>query len=279
MSVVPVGVPDYSGCLWPVDPACQTAEWDALDGDVQIRALSLASSTLRRLTGYRVGGCPITVRPVQAKGACWIPMRASVPVPGVMLPGQNIHGEWVNTVDPGYTTDCEIALPAPVGMVEVVRVDGVEIPYADYQIDDGNLLVWMGDGDCPWPQTQDLSLPDTEPDTFSVTYWNSYPVDSVGAYAAGILALEFAKACTGTKCRLPANVISLSRSGVTYEIQGGSFPGGFTGIREVDTYIATWNPRGLVQDAAIWTPGQHRPRRNTGGAPIAPGRIYDGGHP
>ena len=31
--------------------------------EVQDRAPGLASATLRRLTGYRVGGCPITVRP------------------------------------------------------------------------------------------------------------------------------------------------------------------------------------------------------------------------
>ena len=58
-----------SGCPWPVDPACLGEKWDELDPEVQERATGLASATLRRLTGYRVGGCPVTVRPCKASCA------------------------------------------------------------------------------------------------------------------------------------------------------------------------------------------------------------------
>ena len=71
-----------------------------------------------------------------------------------------------------------------------------------------------------------MTLADTEPDTFSVTYLNGYPVDGLGAYAAGVLAMEFAKACTGGKCRLPAGVTSVARQGVSLQIATGAFPAG-----------------------------------------------------
>ncbi len=279
MSVAPVEIPEYGGCLWPIDPACKTADWNSLDEDVKLRALALASSTLRRLTGYRVGGCPILLRPIPDREICWIPYDG-LRVPGApFLPTQNINGQWINLVAGNGPQACEIALPPPVNSVQEVKVDGDVLAYEDYQIDNGNLLTWVGGGECPWPGTQDITLPDTEVGTFSVTYWNSYPVDSTGAYAVGLLAVEFAKACMGGKCRLPANVISLTRGSATFELQGGAFPGGFTGIREIDAYIALWNPAGLQREATVWSPGQRKDRHNTSGYPVGPGRTYDGGSP
>jgi hypothetical protein len=255
------------GCDWPVDPACFTEEWDALDDTVKARSVDLASATLRRLTGYRVGGCPITVRP--CKQGCRdlaYPSYYDMLAYGTGLsfwPHIGADGLWVNSC--GCATDCscsvlcEIELPPPVGPVIQVRLDGGIMVDTQYRVD-GNRLVWIGDQTgCPWPACQDLSQPDTEPDTFSVTYLNAYPVDTIGAYAAGVLAMEFAKACTGKKCRLPANVTAVTRQGVSFEIAAGSFPGGMTGIREVDTFIGLWNPRG-IQPPQVWSPDMRVPR-------------------
>lgn len=262
MTVTP---PEATGCPWPVDPGCLGDDWDALDESVQDRSLALASATLRRLTGYQVGGCPITVRPCKAGCVGYgyhIPAywdMAGAWGAGGFWPHIE-SGVWVNSC--GCTTDCacetlcEIALPAPVGRVDEVKVDGQVVDPADYRVD-GNRVVWVGSTDCPWPTCQDMAAADTEVGTFSITYLNSYPVDSLGAYAAGILAFEFAKACIGSgKCRLPAGVTTVTRQGVSYDIASGSFPNGMTGIREVDAYIALWNPKGLRQPVAVWYPGK-----------------------
>lgn len=254
-------VPDYDGCLWPMDPACLTPEWEALDDDVKYRAHALASSTLHRLTGRRVGVCPITVRPCKPTVACGVPYYDS-PY-GTFRPGMDLNGAWINscgcTTPCGHQNICEVKLPAPVGRVDEVKVDGAVVPSTDYRVD-GNMLVYTGAGDCLWPSTQDLSASDSEPNTFSVTYLNAYPVDSIGAYAAGVLALEFSKACTGGKCRLPAGVTTVIRQGVTLEITTGVFADGFTGIREVDSYIALWNPNGLQRQSTVWSPDLYTPR-------------------
>lgn len=253
-------------CAWPVDMACFGAEWDQMPQDVQDRAVALASATLHRLSGYRVSNCPITVRPCKASCA-----DASVPsyfgvigAYGPFRPGITADGSWVNSC--GCTTDCScetlcsVALPGPVGRVDEVKVDGQAVDAADYVLID-NAVVWAGTGECPWPTCQSLTLPDTEPGTFSITYLNAYPVDALAQYAAGVLALEFARACTDSRaCRLPAGVTSISRQGISIDIEGGAFPGGFTGIREVDTWIALWNPNGLRQAPSVWFPGKRTPK-------------------
>ena len=264
MSVTPL--PGFGGCHWPLDPACLTDQWDALAPDVQERASALASSTLRRLTAYRVGGCPITVRPLLQTNSCFIPSDPySGYAFGSLTPGMNAQGRWVNAASP---RPCEVYLPSPVGRVDEVKVDGTVLDPTTYEVQNGNLLVWTATGECPWPPTQDVSRPDSEAGTFSVTYMNSYPVDSLGAYAAGVLAMEFAKACTGTKCRLPAGVTTIVRQGITMEVTPGAFPDGYTGIREVDAFIALWNPRAARQATSVWTPDGHRTRFNTAGGAL-----------
>lgn len=247
-------------CPWPVDPGCFEDGWDALDDEVKVRSVALASQTLRRLTGYRVGACPIKVRPCR-KSCAGTPAYSFYGWYGRWGPGYSIPdmGLWVNSCGCGGAchcgaqAGCVVRLPAPASSVSEVKVDGAVLDPADYALMGGGRLLWTGTGDCPWPTCQDLSLPDTEPGTFSVTYVNSYAVDASGAYAAGVLANEFAKACAGKNCSLPNGVRTVARQGVTYDIQPGAFPDGFTGITSVDTYISLWNP-GAIRPPVVWSP-------------------------
>lgn len=259
-------LPSYAACPWPIDPACFDDEWALLDPTVQARATALASSTLYRLTGYQVGGCPIVVRP--CKRGCagsWPSYATTYGFSGMSRSfwPTNWNGVWINScgcsTDCSCTVLCEVTLPEPVGEVYAVNLGGTVVPETDYRVD-GARLVYTGSGDCPWPTCQDLAAPIGDPDTFSVEYLNSYPVDALGAYAAGVLAREYAKACTGAKCRLPATVTSVTRQGVSMEIAGGAFPDGFTGIREVDAYIALYNPKAIRQRATVWSPDIKSPR-------------------
>lgn len=265
MTETPVPIPGYDGCEWPVDPACFDDDWETLDPTVKARATALAGSTLRRLTGYRVGGCPLTVRPCK-KGCAgaWRPAYSVLAGPyGLSWYPINMGGVWINSC--GCTTDCacdtlcEVALPAPVGPVYEVNLDGDVVDPLDYRVD-GSSLIWTGDGDCPWPTCQDMKAEPGDFDTFSITYLNSHPVDQLGAYACGVLAYEYAQACAGNACRLPTGVTSVARQGVTFEITTGLFPGGLTGIREVDSYIALWNPAAIRQAPSVWSPDVRQTR-------------------
>lgn len=252
----------YSGCPWPIDTACLGTEWAQYGPAVRDRAVALASESLHRLTANRVGGCPITVRPC----APWVrPARGGLFGSASWITPTVYGGRWMNSC--GHANcSClvvnELRLPAPVGEVVEVWLDGEVLPAGRWRLEDGNALV-PTDGS-PWPAVQDLSLPLTEPGTFGVTYLNAYPVDQLGAQAAAYLALEFAKACSGKggKCKLPRGVTAIARQGVQFEVQTGLFPDGLTGIDVVDAFILLWKPEGSPsQQSRVYVPGSSRMRR------------------
>ena len=99
---------------------------------------ALASATLRRLTGYRVGGCPITVRPCKRGCADLLMTRSYYDMLSMgygvsFWPHISGEGLWVNSC--GCATDCScealcsIKLPAPVGRVDAVKIDGAVLDH------------------------------------------------------------------------------------------------------------------------------------------------------
>lgn len=260
---------------WPVDTS-RVPGFNALDADVQARAVALAGESMRMLTGYRMGGCAVLLRPVVLRGN------------GCLLQPVLDSGVWRNA---RLGSDNEIVLPGGSETVEVVTVDGDVLPPTVYRIDNAYLLVRTDGG--AWPLRQDTRRPISEPGTCSVEYVPGPAVDGLGAHAAGLLAGEFAKAATGGKCALPPNATTVSRQGVSLDLSPGpgAFPGGRTGIREVDLYVQRWNPGGLTQPSAVWYPGQGtgrspRPTRDNSSSQEAAvfgvgsygGSIYLGGN-
>jgi hypothetical protein len=248
-------LPDLPTTCWPVDWSCVPDE-DDIDPVVKARAEALATSALRSLTGYQVGGCPIQVRPCslgcgQASGYQVYPITGQ---PGVG-PWINTQGRWVNGCGCGTSCSCtalsEVILPGPVGRIDEVMVDGVVLAATDYRVDNGNRLVRL-DGDL-WPVCQDMSAAPDAVGAFAVTYLRGIVPDGAAAYAAGVLAFEFVKACGGSKCGLPKNVTQVARSGITWDIEPGTFPSNATGIFPVDAWLRTVNPYAVTLPAAVFS--------------------------
>ena len=248
----------------------ETTDWtgvsetwlDELGPAIRARAEALAWTTLQALTGYALTICPTSVRPCAQ--AYTMGTWYEAPVTGTPFgPYINARGQWVNSCTCGGTLECACApaasvrLPGPVGRIIEVKVDGVVVPDAAYRVDDARDLV-RTDGEM-WPIGQDMSKADTEADTFSVTYFRGHGPDELTDFAAGRLAVEFAKAMKDpTKCKLPAGVTAITRQGVTMEINSGLFPDGYTGIREVDAVIMALNPHGLKQPSRVASPDSIR---------------------
>lgn len=268
-------------CVWEPNPACLSAEWDALTEAQQEQSLLLATSSLQTLTYGRVGTCPITIRPCPTEPRCGC--------------GWNPHirdGQWYNNC-PCETTCAplsEVALPGPVGVISALVVDGYvvaadagwdsapwdylpwDITYslADFRLDNGHLLVWQGDGPSPIPETQDLNKPLTEPGTWGIVYSRSHPVGADARLAVAYLAMEFAKACQPrTKCSLPRGVTQVARNGVSFTVEAGLFPGGLTGIDIVDQFILKWAPAGTSPRTAVVFDPRRSATRQTGALPSA----------
>lgn len=268
-------LPDLPDACWPIDHSCcptYPVDIGTADADEQeqwARADALAVSTLRSMTGFRVGGCPVTVRP--CKQGCLPTTWDAYPVlatggglpRGIVAPVLS-SGTWLNlpcgcgTDGCSCSTICEVALPGDSVAVTEVRLDGVVLDPTAYRVDHGNRLTRV-DGDC-WPLCQNMNADATAPDTFAVTYVPGAPVDGLGSYAAGLLACEFHKACGGGACALPSSVTQVVRQGVTYTLAQDAFGTGLTGIRAVDVYIRRWNPNRLTQASAVWSPDLPAPR-------------------
>lgn len=227
---------------WPI-------EWpkDAIPEDPHQKALAemYAASTLRMLSLYRVGGEPITVIP--ATRHCALPrFEAPVYPSSTMLRRHCTCSR--DCICAGYN---RVELEAPIGRVDLVTVDGVEVPKSAFHIEDGRFLVRI-DG-MVWPSCHER---------LRVTYLNAYPVDIMGAHIGGLLAAEFIKALRGDKrCKLPDGVKTVTRGGISIELNSELFAGGATGITEVDAWLMQWNPHGLRTAPAVYS--IDRPRQRT----------------
>jgi hypothetical protein len=192
-----------------------------------------ASQVLYALTGRQFpNGCQRTVRPV--RGEC--------------CPGHAGWGPWG-----GSACNEPIPLVAPVRSVDSVLIDGQA--FTDYHVRNSRLLV-RHDGE-PWPATQKLHLPDTEVDTFSITYTFGAATPDILRAATIELALQFhAESGTGGRNTLPKGTTSASRQGISIQMQqdietarerGPSLP-------SVMTALASFNPENRRHQSAVWSP-------------------------
>lgn len=247
-----------------------------LDPVVVERAEALAWSTLAALTGFRLSLCPITIRPCASR--CNMQTWYVAPVgsgnfagapPGSAFSPYVSNGAWFNACgcvsswDCSCSTLCEVILPSTVGGITEVWLDGAVLDPTAYRVDNGNRLVRV-DGEC-FPACQDMSINDRADGGLWVTYYPGVGPNDLFRYAAGVLANEFYKACSGKDCRLPSGVTNITRAGITMEVAPGTFPGGMTGIAEVDAVIRIYNPYALKSPPRVLSPDRRFGRVQTWG--------------
>lgn len=251
---------------------------DPVKSKLVARSEALAWSTLAALTAYRIGVCPIVVRPC-ALGCMptgtWMDAVVRGGSTGA-LPLQTIGRsftphmqgtEWVNSC--GCTSDCscgplsEVILPGPVGDIVEITIDGVILDRTAYRVDNGNRLVRQ-DGE-RWPSCQDMSAPAGGVGTFTVEYYRGAAPNEITRYAAGALAAEFYMACTTTgKCRLPRGTVAVVRNGVSMELEPNLIDSIATWI-EVAPVIQMFNPNRLTTAPRVLSPDSRGTRRQTWG--------------
>lgn len=240
-------------------------------------AILAASELMWAATGRKFGKCTVTIRPCQQGNACDpCPDGGTLPFEGGFSYGfggfpwypQLSGGVWTNISCPscigqcGCEKLCEIDLPYPTCCVNEVSVDGIILDPTMYRVDDFRKLVRLDStpsvsGDAPdcWPTCQDLSLPDTEDGTFSVTVTYGREVPELVKMATAELACQFLKSCVGAPCQLPQRIQSMTRQGVTVGFldQMAFLERGRTGIYLVDLAINTFNPYRLLKQASVYS--------------------------
>lgn len=209
------------------DCGCPTATTEIIEA-----AILEAQTVLYASTGHQFPGdtCTKTVRPCSLR--CNNRSELACSSPGVS----------------------RFALPnTPVGSITQILIDGAV--FSAYRLDKPNVLT-RTDGEA-WPCCQDLGgNSQTDEGTWQVEY--VYGVDPPAALktAAATLATELVKACTSDKtCRIPAGAVTVSRRGISYNIDVGE---GKTGIYEVDLIVSALNPAGRKRRARIVSPDDTR---------------------
>lgn len=257
---------DLSCCLTPsgtVPDPC-LLEGQPVPTDLLDNAKLAASQLLWSLTGRQFSCCTVTIRPCRkCQDSCCLPFdgfwssggSGGYPWYPVMLE----NGSWTNVScncqdSCSCVNLCEVNLPSPVCYVNQVVVDGVVVDPATYRVDEFRKLVRLG-ADC-WPKCNDLTKPDTEVGTWSVTLTYGKPIPQLVLMAAAEMACEIIKSCAGKDCRLPKRLTSITRQGITASfLDDMSFlKDGLTGLYFVDLAARTYNPRRLQRRPIVASP-------------------------
>lgn len=267
-----VVAPTEGPCTWPLDLSC-APDWNTYPPAVQSAATTWATYILWALTGRRYGPCSVTIRPC---GPTCGNVAGYMTWPVSMDGTRDAGAPWMTPwIDAGVWRNCgcqgscscaarcEVGVPGPVAVIDEVLVDGIVLDPSAYRLDyvRGQAVLVRTDGEC-WPECQDMNVDVDQPGSFAITYQRGVAVPRAGQIAAGELAAEFAKACSGAECALPQQMASLSRNGVDIEMVDPATIAeeGLTGIKNVDLWIRSVNPARRAQRSRVASVDTYRGR-------------------
>lgn len=223
------------------DDICEPC--NELDPEVLESNLLLASEVLYVLSGrqFRGAGCEATVRPQLPCGIDYGPCGGPYEV---LLPHYPITE--VTEVRVRQTHD---------GILETLTAD-------QYRLDNHSTLVRLQDSDGfyrSWPRQEIRQNSNGTGLYFEVTYTYGQAPPLLGISAARDLACEFALACdpsSAGKCKLPKNVQSVVRQGVSQEfIDVTQFLAeDLMGVHSCDVFLRSFNKSKLRRRASVWSP-------------------------
>lgn len=257
---------DLSCCLSPsgILPDPCLLEGQPVSQSVIDNAKLAASQLLWSLTGRQFSVCTVTVRPCRrCQEACCLPFEGfwgsggsgGYPWTPVLLE----NGTWTN-VSCGCQDSCsctnlsEVNLPSPICSIKEVKIDGVVVDPTTYRVDNFRKLVRLGSD--VWPKCNDLTKPDTEVGTWSVTLSYGTPPPQLVILGANEFACEIIKHCVTGTCRLPQRLSSITRQGITASFLDDMafLDKGLTGLYFVDLAARTYNPNRIWRRPSVASP-------------------------
>jgi hypothetical protein len=212
-------------------------------------AIAVASRNLWVLSGRKFGVCTRgPLRPIPVCSRCrdvrWFDWATAGLLP--------YSGRVCDCLTPATNVDTLEVPYAPVVTI-AVKVDGATLAAGtDYRLDGFRKLRRLGG--FRWPTTQDLSLADTQPGTWSITLTSGRAVPPNGVLAAREWACELL-AIGSPVCKLPTRVQQVSRPGITYDMIAPAdfLDKGRTGMPLVDSFLMAENPTGQRSPVRVYS--------------------------
>lgn len=227
-----------SVCPWPVDEdACALSEADP-DSALFENSVATASAIMTRLSGYTIGLCTASIRPLRMCPECrrWCCGGTD----GIPLKGPMALSVWD---------------------VTRVRLGASDYNPDTYHFDREDQMLYRVPPDT-WPTRDERwSAPGTG-DAFVVDVEVGTPPDAWALDVAARLVKELYLSCTGGKCRLPSNTTSVTSSGVTVRLRDAEIN---TFIPELSAWVHSVNPHEARLPGAVFSPDLAGHRRGGGG--------------
>lgn len=215
-------------CSWPVDPeACQLNDVSGADGTVFDNAVATASSIMTRLSGYSVGLCESTIRPLTMCPEC---------------------RSWCC----GGSDSLRLRGPMSLPVWDVIRVrlGAVEYDTTTWRFDRGDQILYRVPPET-WPQKDEKWSAPGEGEAFVVDAEVGSPPDAWALDVASRLVKELVLSCIGSKCRLPSNVTSVTSSGISVRLRDNEIN---TFIPELGAWVNAVNPYNARLPGAVFSP-------------------------
>lgn len=220
-------------CCWPdppLDRCCPDPTDEAEAAQIE-RAIAIATAILTRRSGYTVGLCMATLRPL---GPCRV-------CRSLLCCGA---GDWLHLSGP---------LGLPISAVVGVRLGPDPYEPSDWRWDASEGILWAVPP-LRWPMRDEKWSECGFGEAFCIDVVVGNPPDAWALDVAAALACELVKSCRGDKCRLPKNATSVSGQGITVSLSDREI-GDL--IPEVSAWLTAVNPHGAMLPARISSPDLH----------------------
>lgn len=227
-----------SPCDWPLSPdeCCETV--DGINTEIIENAISTASNMMTRLSGYTIGQCSGTIRPLTICGECRGYCCGGAD--GIRLIGKDAR---------------------QITQVSRVRLGPDVYPVTDWRFDEETQMLWhVPPG--TWPHKDARWDEDGTGEAFSVDVIMGAEPDAWARAVGTLLACELVRSCTNQKCRLPKNATSVSSQGVTVTLSDADVK---ALLPEVAGWVAVVNPYDAVLPARMFSPDLAHEVRGGGG--------------
>lgn len=214
-------------CPWPVDPeACGLTDLDPTSSIFE-SSVAAASSIMTRLSAYTVGVCERELRPLNLCPTC-------------------------RTWCCGGADALRLVGPFNIGVWDVtrVRLGATEYEPTSWRFDRDSRMLYRTPPET-WPTRDEKWSHAGEGEAFVVDARIGVPPDAWALDVLARLVKELYLSCTGSKCRLPSNTLSVTSQGINVRLRD----------QDINTFIpelAAWknavNPHDARLPGAVFSP-------------------------